>query len=156
MQIKLLCVGKLKEPAMRELCAEYTKRLGRYARVEVVEVADEPLPDLRAATVQRALAREGERLLPHLARAHGIALAIDGAQHTSEGFARRIAQAQMQGETLAFVIGGSCGLDAAVLRACGERLSLSRMTMPHNLARLVLLEQLYRAFKINAGETYHK
>ena len=156
MQITLLCVGKLKEPSLRALCAEYEKRLSRYHRLTVVEVADEPLPDDRPATVERALSREAARLTPHLQKGAAVALTIDGTAPDSLGFAAQMRGYETLGRPVVFVIGGSCGLHASVLAQCVDRLSLSRLTFPHNLARLLLLEQLYRAAKINAGETYHK
>lgn len=159
MQIRVLCVGKLKEKSLSALCAEYEKRLSRYVRIEIVEVADEPAPEKLSATLrEKVKAAEGARLLQKSrAGAVNIALCLDGAQPDSPTLARQLRDRENSGAgCVQYFIGGSLGLSREVIGACGETLCLSNLTFPHNLARLVLLEQLYRCYKINRGETYHK
>lgn len=159
MQIQVVCVGKLKEKYWTEGVAEYAKRLGAYARVEIRELPDEKTPDsMSPAEEEQVRVREGERILAALKPdAHVIALAIEGEMWTSEQLAAHLdKQAVYGGGSVAFVIGGSLGLSPAVLARADKRLSFGRMTYPHQLMRVILLEQIYRAFKINRGEPYHK
>ncbi len=156
MNVTVVAVGKLKERFWAEACAEYLKRLGPYARVSVAEVAD--VDPARAGGEGVARAAEGRSVLSRLPeRAHVIALAIDGKARTSEELSARLDALALDGASdVAFVIGGSTGIDEAVLARADEILSFGPITLPHNLARVVLLEQLYRAFKISRGEPYHK
>ncbi len=149
-------VGKLKEDFWRQACAEYLKRLSGYARIEVKEVAD--VDPSRAGGVSSARAREADAVLATLGDAqHVILLAAEGTQRTSEQIASRLDALFLGGTSdIAFVIGGSHGVDASVYDRADETLSLGRITLPHNLARVVLLEQIYRSFKISRGEPYHK
>lgn len=159
MQIDIICVGKVKEQYLRDAIAEYSKRLGRYYKLNILEVADEKTPEHASEGVERQIkAKEGERIAKHIKPgAYVIALAIDGQQVTSEGFARKIDQLGIQGVShIQFVIGGSIGMDDAILRQANYKLSFSKMTFPHQLMRVILLEQVYRAYKINAHEPYHK
>ena len=159
MQIDLICVGKVKEQYLRDAIAEYSKRLGRYCKLNILEVADEKTPEHASEGVERQIkAKEGERIAKHIKPgAYVIALAIDGQQVTSEGFARKIDQLGIQGVShIQFVIGGSIGMDDTILRQANYKLSFSKMTFPHQLMRVILLEQVYRAYKINAHEPYHK
>ena len=159
MQIDIICVGKVKEQYLRDAIAEYSKRLGRYCRLSILEVADEKTPEHASEGVEQQIkAKEGERIVKHIKPgAYVIALAIDGQQVTSEGFAHKIDQLGIQGVShIQFVIGGSIGMDDAILRKANYRLSFSKMTFPHQLMRVILLEQVYRAYKINAHEPYHK
>lgn len=159
MTIRILCVGKLKEPYFMAAEAEFQKRLRRFCTVEIAEVPDERAPETLSAAQQRqVMDREGERLLARIgADEHVVALAIGGARRTSEAFAARLGQLRDGGaRCVTFVIGGSLGLSGAVLQRANETLSLSDMTLPHRIARLVLLEQVYRAHKILFGEPYHK
>ena len=159
MQIDIICVGKVKEQYLRDAIAEYSKRLGRYCKLNILEVADEKTPEHASEGVERQIkAKEGERIAKHIKPgAYVIALAIDGQQVTSEGFARKIDQLGIQGVShIQFVIGGSIGMDDTILRQANYKLSFSKMTFPHQLMRVILLEQVYRAFKINAHEPYHK
>lgn len=159
MQIDIICVGKVKEQYLRDAIAEYSKRLGRYCKLNILEVADEKTPDHASEGVERQIkAKEGERIAKHIKPgSYVIALAIDGQQVTSEGFARKIDQLGIQGVShIQFVIGGSIGMDDAILRQANYKLSFSKMTFPHQLMRVILLEQVYRAYKINAHEPYHK
>lgn len=159
MQIDIICVGKVKEQYLRDAIGEYSKRLSRYCKLNILEVADEKTPEHASEGVERQIkAKEGERIAKHIKPgAYVIALAIDGQQVTSEGFARKIDQLGIQGVShIQFVIGGSIGMDDAILRKANYRLSFSKMTFPHQLMRVILLEQVYRAYKINAHEPYHK
>ena len=159
MNIDIVCVGKVKERYLRDAIDEYRKRLSRFAKVDVIEVADEKTPEHASDTLNAQIKeKEGERILKHLRDgAFVVALAIEGDQLTSEQLAARIAQWGLHGVShLQFVIGGSLGLDPRVLRRANMPLSFSKMTCPHQLMRVILLEQIYRAFKINAHEPYHK
>ena len=159
MNIDIVCVGKVKERYLRDAIDEYRKRLSRFAKVDVIEVADEKTPEHASDTPNAQIKeKEGERILKHLRDgAFVVALAIEGDQLTSEQLAARIAQWGLHGVShLQFVIGGSLGLDPRVLRRANMPLSFSKMTFPHQLMRVILLEQIYRAFKINAHEPYHK
>jgi 23S rRNA (pseudouridine1915-N3)-methyltransferase len=154
MRITVVAVGRLKERFWREAAEEYLTRLKPYATVDVVEVADRDA----ARGEERVLAEEGADVLRALpASSHVIALDIAGRQVSSEGLAERLAALALDGRsTVTFVVGGSVGLSRQVLERADERVSLGPMTLPHNLARVVLLEQVYRAFRINRGEPYHK
>lgn len=159
MHIQIVAVGKLKESYLVQGIAEYTKRLGPYAKLQITEVPDEKAPEsMSAAEEQQVKQREGERLLTHIkSDAFVIALAIDGKPLSSEELAAQLQDLATYGRSqVCFVIGGSLGLDAAVLRRADLKLSFGRMTLPHQLMRLVLTEQVYRAFKIMRGEPYHK
>ena len=144
MNAAIVCVGRLKEKYFSGAAEEYTKRLSRYGRFEIIELPDLPEP---------ANASDLARLKPN---DYVIAMCIDGPQFTSEAFAEKIAANDQRGTRLVFVIGGSLGLSPAVVKRADEKLSLSKMTFPHQLARVLLLEQIYRSCKINAGERYHK
>ena len=159
MQIDIICVGKVKEQYLRDAIAEYSKRLGRYCKLNILEVADEKTPEHASEGVERQIkAKEGERIAKHIKPgAYVIALAIDGQQVTSEGFARKIDQLGIQGVShIQFVIGGSIGMDDAILRQANYKLSFSKMTFPHQLMRVILLEQIYRGYRIMNREPYHK
>ena len=158
MPCKLISVGKLKEAYYEAACADYAKRVSRCCALTLCEVADERIPEsFSAAETQRAMEREGERILAKIAPSDFVvALAIGGQRMSSESFSAHLGRLLDQGACVTFVIGGSAGLSDTVLRRANERLSLSDLTLPHRLARLVLLEQLYRAFKILRGEPYHK
>ena len=158
MNAAIVCVGRLREKYFSAAAEEYQKRISRFGKIEIIELPDLPEP-ANASDAQRAqvMEKEGESILARLKPGdHVIALYIDAPQYTSEAFAARMAENDMRGARQVFVIGGSLGLSPAVIRRADERLSLSRMTFPHQMARVLLLEQLYRACKINAGEKYHK
>jgi len=155
MRITIVAVGRLKERFWREAADEYLKRLRSYADVRVVEVADR---DPGRGGEAKAVAEEGADVLKALAPGtHVVTLEIGGTQLSSEGLSERLSALGLDGRsTIAFVVGGSHGLSPTVLARADERLSLGPMTLPHNLARIVLLEQVYRAFRIARGEPYHK
>ena len=157
MRIKIVCVGKLKEDYLKDGIAEYTKRISRFAKVDIIELADEKIPDNpSAAECSSVIKAEGDKIEKHL-EGYIIALCVEGKQLSSEGFARKIADIQLGGDsTITFVIGGSLGIDERIKAMAKLKLSFSEMTFPHQLMRLVLTEQIYRAFKINSNESYHK
>ena len=154
MRLTIIAVGRLKDRFWREAADEYLKRLRPYATVRVVEIDDRD----SGRDEVRALAEEGADILRAIPEgAHVVTLEIGGTQLSSEAFAGRLGALALDGRSsVAFVVGGSVGLSADVLHRADERLSLGKMTLPHNLARVVLLEQVYRAFRINRGEPYHK
>lgn len=159
MKIKIACVGKVKDHFYREAVAEYVKRLSRFCTPEIAEVADEKAPEtLSPAEEAQVMEREGERLLARIAPGEFvICLAIQAKRFTSEAFAAQLqAIFDRSAACITFVIGGSLGLSPAVIKRADLLLSISDMTLPHGLCRVVLLEQIYRAFKINAHEPYHK
>ena len=154
MNISIVTVGKLKEKYLKQGIEEYTKRLGSYAKIEVIEVADEKAPEeLSQGEMEQVKQKEGERILAKISPdAHVIALAIDGKQKSSEDLAASLDRLATYGKSkVAFVIGGSLGLSDTVLKRADEQLSFSKMTFPHQLMRLILVEQIYRAFRINRG-----
>lgn len=159
MRITIAAVGKLKERYLKEGISEYIKRLSRFADVEIIEVDDEQAPDsLSPAQEAQVKAREAERLLKKVKEgSYIILLDLVGEQTTSEGFAVKLENTMLSGNShITFIIGGSLGLDQSLIGAANYRICLSKMTFPHQLARLILLEQVYRAFKIMKNETYHK
>lgn len=159
MQIKIITVGKLKEKYLIQGINEYMKRMKSYAKIELIEVSDEKAPEnLSAAEMIQVKEKEGERILAKTKEQDYVfALAINGKEYSSEGFAAAIDQLGIQGKSsLAFVIGGSLGLSEQVLNRSNAEISFGRMTYPHQLMRLILVEQVYRAFRINRGEPYHK
>lgn len=159
MFIQIIAVGKLKEKYLVQGIAEYAKRLTPYIKFQVVEVPDEKAPEtMSEAEVLAVKAREGERILAHVkSEAHVIALAIDGKLWSSEELAAELDKLGTYGTShVVFIIGGSHGLADEVMRRAQQRMSFGRMTLPHQLMRLVLMEQVYRAVKINRGEPYHK
>ncbi|KYG60168.1 23S rRNA (pseudouridine(1915)-N(3))-methyltransferase RlmH [Planococcus maritimus] len=159
MNISIVTVGKLKEKYLKAGIAEYAKRLGAYAKIAEVEVADEKAPEqLSEADMEIVKKKEGERILAKIPQdAYVIALAIDGKMKTSEQLAKDMESLMTYGRSkVVFVIGGSLGLHDEVLKRADEKLSFSEMTFPHQLMKLILLEQIYRGFRIMKGEPYHK
>ena len=158
-KVTILCVGKLKERFYAEAAAEYAKRLARYCRLEILELPEERLPESPSqAQIDAALEREAAAVRAKLpAGAMLITLCIEGRLRSSEELARQMAVWSSQGAGhLVFLIGGSFGLASSLKAQAAERLSMSPMTFPHHLARVMLLEQIYRAYQINAGGKYHK
>lgn len=156
MKYTVVAVGKLKERFWKDACAEYVKRLGAYGKVDVREVAD--IDPAKAGGVEQSRNKEGEAILAAVPdRSRMILLAIDGKQRSSEDFSAHLDELMLRGNSdLTFVIGGSDGVSAEVRARADETFSFGPITLPHNLARVVLLEQLYRACKISHGEPYHK
>lgn len=159
MKITVITVGKLKEKYLKDAIAEYSKRLSKYCKLEIIEVADEKTPDHASETLENAIRdKEAERILKYLKNdAYVITLEIGGKMLSSEEFAEKIDTLGIQGVSqIMFVIGGSIGLGQAVLERSDYALSFSKMTFPHQLMRVILLEQIYRGYRIVTGAPYHK
>ena len=156
MRVRIVCVGKLKEKYLKDGIEEYAKRLSRFCKFEIIEVSEEPLPDTSQKSILAVKTAEGERIISKL---HGYAIALDlkGKMLTSEEISGKISHLKQSGtSTLTFVIGGSYGLSQEVLNKCDFSLCFGAITYPHQLIRLVLTEQIYRAFMIEEGSAYHK
>ena len=159
MKIKIVTVGKLKEKYLKDGIAEYSKRISRFATVEMVELADEKTPDRASDSEnEKILDLEGNRILSKIGdREFVVVLAIEGNTLSSEEFSKQLEQASINGfSTLTFVIGGSLGLSKEVKKRANLSVSFGHLTLPHQLMRLVLTEQIYRAFTIQQGSPYHK
>lgn len=159
MNIKLITVGKLKEKYLVQGINEYVKRLGAYGKIQIIEVPDEKAPEnLSEAQMIQVKEKEGERILGKIKDGEYVfALAIEGKNPSSESFAKQLEQLQIQGKSqFVFVIGGSLGLSRAVMQRSNAQISFGKMTYPYQLMRLILVEQIYRAMRINHGEPYHK
>ena len=159
MKITILSVGKSKEKYWNDAIAEYAKRLSRYCKLELVEVVDEKTPDGASEKLEEQIKRkEGQRVLDKIpADAYVLALAIEGKMPDSVGLSRKLERLGIEGKShLVFVIGGSLGLAKEVLDRADEKISFSAMTFPHQLMRVILLEQIYRSYRIMNGEPYHK
>ena len=150
--IKIITVGSIKEKYLKDAIDEYTKRLSKYTNIEIVEVKDEGLVE-----PQKAMFLEEEKILKHINdKDYLITLEIEGKELSSEEFAKKLDNIQLEASTITFVIGGSYGLSQNIKDKSKLHLSFSKMTFPHQLFRVLLLEQIYRAFKINNNESYHK
>ena len=159
MKIKVVTVGKLKEKYLKDGIAEYTKRISRFAKLEMIELADEKTPDKASELEnQKILETEGARILSKVGeRDFVVVLAIEGKTLSSEELSKQLEQASIKGySTLTFIIGGSLGLAPVVKNRANLSISFGRLTLPHQLMRLVLVEQIYRAFTIQQGSPYHK
>lgn len=159
MKITIITVGKIKEKYLRDAIAEYSKRLSKYCKMEIIEVADEKTPENASETMNETIkSREAERIFKYLKDdAYVMTLEIQGKQMTSEELAEKIEKLGIQGTShLIFVIGGSLGLGKKVLERSDYALSFSKMTFPHQLMRVILLEQIYRSYRIIKKEPYHK
>lgn len=159
MKITLVTVGKIKERYFEDAIKEYSKRLSRYCRLEIIQVADEKTPDGAGTALENQIReKEGQRILSSIREgAFVVALAIEGRMLSSEELASKLQRLGVDGTShIVFVIGGSLGLSGEVMRRADYALSFSPMTFPHQLMRVVLLEQIYRSFRIGAGEPYHK
>ena len=159
MKITLITVGKIKEKYLKDAIAEYSKRLSRYCKLEIIEVADEKTPDQASETVEEGIrAKEGERILKHIKDdMYVVTLEISGKMLSSEELAEKINSLGLAGKSsIAFVIGGSIGLGKEVLSRSDYALSFSKMTFPHQLMRVILLEQVYRSYRIISRSPYHK
>ena len=158
-KVTILCVGELKDKFYADAVSEYSKRLSRFSKLDIVELNEERLPEAPSpAQIEAALSREADTIrakLPPAAMA--VALCVEGKQRSSEELARLMADSASRGVShLVFLIGGSFGLHPSIKELAAVRLSMSPMTFPHHLARVMLLEQIYRAYQINAGTRYHK
>lgn len=158
MTVNVICVGKIKEKYFAEAIAEFEKRLGRFCNFKIVELPDRPIPDKASAAQERAvLEAEGADILKAVKKGdYAVALCVEGKELSSEEWAAMTAELTRTHSSITYIIGGTLGLSPSVKARADYRLSLGRITLPHRLARLVLTEQIYRGFKINSGETYHK
>ncbi|MDE6847349.1 MAG: 23S rRNA (pseudouridine(1915)-N(3))-methyltransferase RlmH [Lachnospiraceae bacterium] len=159
MKITVITVGKIKESFYREAVAEYVKRLSRYCKLEIIQVDDEKTPDKAGAALEEEIRhREAERIMKYIKEdAYVITLEIQGKMYGSEEFADKLDRLAIQGKShIQFIIGGSLGLHEEVCKKADHAVSFSKMTYPHQLMRVILLEQIYRAYRIINGEPYHK
>jgi 23S rRNA (pseudouridine1915-N3)-methyltransferase len=159
MKITIITVGKIKEKYLKDAIDEYSKRLSKYCKLEIVEVSDEKTPDNASVVLEEQIrSKEAERILKYVKEdAFVITLEINGKQLTSEELADKVDKLGVQGVShIIFIIGGSIGLGKEVLQKSNFALSFSKMTFPHQLMRVILLEQIYRSYRINNGEPYHK
>ncbi len=159
LSVRLICVGKLKEKFYREACAEYEKRLKGYCKLEIIELTEQRLPDKPSqGEIDAALAKEAEAIRGKIPNGAMVtAMCIEGKELSSEAFAKTLTDRMNSGVScMCVLIGGSCGLDEALKKSASLRLSMSPMTFPHHLARVMVLEQIYRALNIAAGGKYHK
>lgn len=159
MKVNIICVGKLKEAYLSDGIKEYLKRLSRFATVNITELSDEKIPDNASDSIcEKIKETEGKKILAKIGKDdYVISLCVEGKQMPSEEFASTLSDVLISGKSsISFIIGGSLGLSDEVKKISDLRLSFSKMTFPHQVMRLVLMEQIYRAFKINANEQYHK
>ncbi len=160
LNVNIIAVGKLKESYLRDACGEYSKRLGAFCKLNIIELPESRLPESPSPKeIENALAAEGKLMLPLLSAKNcfSIAMCIEGKQFPSEKFAEKIERISVDGKSvLNIVIGSSCGISEEIKAVCDLRLSMSEMTFPHQLARVMILEQLYRGFMILNGYKYHK
>lgn len=158
MNVNIICVGKIKEDYFVKATAEFEKRLSRFCNFNVTVLPDKAIPDNASKAEEEIILRkEGDEILKKIGKSDiVVAMCIEGKLLSSEELAGKIADFQMQSSTIDFIIGGSLGLSSEVKNRADFKLSMSKMTFPHRIARLMLEEQIYRAFKINSNETYHK
>lgn len=156
--INIICVGKLKEEYLKEAVKEYSKRLSKYCNLNIIEIQDEKLPDkISDKTIEETKIKEGQKILNNLKKdSYTIALDLKGKQYKSEEFSEKIETIKLNGfSTINFIIGGTLGISQEVLNNSNELICFSKMTFPHQLIRVFLLEQIFRACKISNNETYH-
>lgn len=158
LSVNIICVGKLKDKFFKEAADEYIKRLKGYCKMEITEIPQTTLPENPSdAQIKAALVKEGQLILKSIKKAsYTAAMCVEGKLYSSEDMAEFIQAGALKGGSVTFIIGGSCGLADEVKNAADVKMSVSKMTFPHRLFRVMLLEQIYRGFKINAGEKYHK
>ena len=156
--INIICVGKIKEKYLKDAIQEYSKRLSKYCKLSIIEIPDESIPDNVNDKMSNIIKEiEGKKILSHIKNSYIIALDLKGTQYTSEGFSNKINNISLNfNSNISFIIGGSLGLSNEVVNSSNELLCFSKMTFPHQLIRVFLLEQIYRAFKILNNESYHK
>ncbi len=158
LSIQVICIGKLKETYLKSAIDEYSKRLSRYCKLDLLELLDEKIPEkVNIKLCNEIKAKECRKILAHIKKdSYIIALDLKGKQLTSEEFSSKIETISMTSSHITFIIGGSLGLTNELLNECHQKICFSKMTFPHQLIRVFLLEQLFRAFKIANGETYHR
>ncbi|MBR3254986.1 MAG: 23S rRNA (pseudouridine(1915)-N(3))-methyltransferase RlmH [Clostridia bacterium] len=158
LNINVICVGKIKEKFFKDAIDEYSKRLSKYCKLDILELPDEKIPDKLNASIENEIKeKECNNIISHLKRdSYIIALDLKGKEFSSVELSKKIAQISMQNSKITFIIGGSLGLTDKLLNICDDKICFSKMTFPHQLIRIFLLEQIYRSFKISNGESYHK
>ncbi len=158
LSIEIICIGKIKENDLKGLCNEYSKRLSRYIKLNILELPDLKIPDKSNSNIENDIkTKECNNILNHIKKdSYVFALDLNGKQFSSTEFADKFSSLSLTNSHITFIIGGSLGLNNQLLSNCNEKICFSRMTFPHQLIRVFLLEQIFRAFKINNNETYHK
>ena len=158
LNINIICIGKIKEKYLQDAISEYTKRLSKYCKLTITELSDEKIPDkLNSSLSQQIKEKECNSILENVKKdSYVIALNVEGTQLSSTDFSKKIEDISMLNSNITFIIGGSLGLTSNLLNNCNMKISFSKMTFPHQLFRVLLLEQIFRTFKIINGETYHK
>ena len=158
LNINIVCIGKIKEKYLRDALDEYSKRLSRYCKLTFLELSDEKIPDkINDNLANEIKSKECNNIINHLKKdSYLIALDLNGKEFTSEEFSKKLDNLSMENSHLTFIIGGSLGLNKELLDMCDLKICFSKMTFPHQLIRVFLLEQIFRAFKIQKGETYHR
>ena len=158
LNIDIICVGKIKEKYLKDALDEYSKRLSRYCKLSFTELSDEKIPDKLNTSLENEIkTKECTNIINHIKKdSYVIALDLSGRQFTSEEFSKKIDDLSMETSHITFIIGGSLGLTQELLSQCNLKVCFSKMTFPHQLIRVFLLEQIFRAFKISNGETYHR
>lgn len=158
LNINIVCIGKIKEKYLRDALDEYSKRLSRYCKLTFLELPDEKIPDkINDNLANEIKSKECNNIINHLKKeSYLVALDLNGKEFTSEEFSKKIDNIAMENSHLTFIIGGSLGLTKELLDMCDLKICFSKMTFPHQLIRVFLLEQIFRAFKIQKGETYHR
>jgi len=158
LNINIICVGKIKEKFFTSAIEEYSKRLSKYCKLEILELPDEKIPDNANETIENNIKeKECNNILKHLKKdSYIIALDLKGKEYSSVEFSKKIESLSMTNSKITFIIGGSLGLTDTLLNQCDEKICFSKMTFPHQLIRIFLVEQIYRAFKISSNESYHK
>lgn len=158
LNINIICLGKIKEDYLKMAIAEYSKRLSKYCNLSITELSDEKLPDkINDSIITEIKNKECQKILNSIKKdSYIFALDLRGKQYSSEEFSKKIDDIALNfNSTITFIIGGTLGLNDEILNICNEKMSFSKMTFPHQLFRVFLLEQIFRAFKISKGETYH-
>lgn len=156
--IQIICIGKLKESYLKSAISEYSKRLSKYCKLDILELPDEKIPEkINSKLLDEIKLKECNRIRNHIKKdSYVIALDLKGKQFTSEDFSSEIEKISMTSSHITFIIGGSLGLSNDLLTICHQKVCFSKMTFPHQLIRVFLLEQIFRSFKISNGETYHR
>ena len=158
LNIQIICVGKVKKTYLKEAILEYSKRLSKYIKLDILELPDEKIPDkINDNIIDTIKTKECNNIINHLKKdSYIIALDLKGKEFSSEEFSKNLDKISMENSHITFIIGGSLGLTKDLLNMCNQKICFSKMTFPHQLIRVFLLEQIFRAFKISNGETYHR
>ncbi len=158
LSINIICVGKIKEKFFKDAISEYSKRLSKYCKLNILELPDEKIPDKTNASIENEIkSKECSNIINHIKKdSYIICLDLTGKEFSSEEFSKNIDNISMESSQITFIIGGSLGLNENVLKLANQKICFSKLTFPHQLIRVFLLEQLFRGFKISNGETYHR